>query len=113
MSRIVLLGALLALATAMPAAADCLAVVTQLEERIVTLDGQQQTVEVKTRTGPVTVEQETDGAGPTESWGGASSGLAGAREKLRNARLSHQSGDQDGCLVLVEEARMIIQGLSP
>ena len=50
---------------------------------------------------------------PTESWGGASSGFPEARNKLRSARPLAEVEDHDGCLLLVEEARIIVQGLTP
>jgi hypothetical protein len=50
---------------------------------------------------------------PTESWGGASSGFPEARNKLRSARRLAEAEDHDGCLLLVEEARIIGHGLAP
>ena len=113
MAPTVLLSAILALSVMSPAAADCLAVLTALHERITAFGGREEKVELRTQSGRVTVEQQAEGAPPTESWGGASSGLAGAREKLHDARLMHQDGNEDGCLILVEEARAMVPDLAP
>ena len=85
----------------------------RFHERITAIGGQEQKVELRTQSGRVTVEQQAEGAAPTESGGGASSGLAGAREKLHDARLMHQGGNEDGCLILVEEARAMVPDLAP
>jgi hypothetical protein len=45
--------------------------------------------------------------------GDAPSGFPQARNKLRSARRLAQSEDHDGSLLLVEEARIIVQGLAP
>ena len=105
MSRTFLFSAMLALFVTSPAAAGCLAVLSELHERIIASRGQEREVELRTQSGRVTVEQQADGAPPTESWGGASSGLGGARRPVRDARLMHQDANEDGCLILVEEAR--------
>ena len=113
MSRSLLLSALLALTTISPAAAECVAVIAELQERIVTLEGQERPVEVRSATGRIEVERAPGGVQPTESWGGATSGMANVSDKLRNARRLAQNGDEDGCLVLVEEARIIVRRLVP
>jgi len=50
---------------------------------------------------------------PTENWGGASSGFPEARNKPCSARPLAEAEDHDGCLLLVKEARIIVQGLAP
>ena len=95
------------------AAANCLEIVRGLEERLVAFEGQEETVEVQTGSARVQVEQAPAGVRPTESWGGASSGFPEARNKLRSARRLAHAEDHDGCPLLVEEARIIVQGLAP
>lgn len=113
MPRTVLISAMFWLILNSPAAANCLEVVAQLEERLTAFEGQEETVEIRARSARIQVEQAPGGVRPTESWGGASSGCAEARNKLRSARLLAQDDDHDGCLLLVEEARIIVQGLAP
>jgi hypothetical protein len=111
MSRTLLLGAMLALAGGSSARAECVEAIAMLEERIVAADGEQAIVELRASGRRVVVEQAPGGVLPNESWGGASSATGEARDKLRDARLMAEDGDEDGCLVLVEEARLIIDGL--
>jgi len=113
MSRIVLISAMFWLILASPVAANCLEIVARLEERLIAFEGQEQTVEVQTGAARVQVDQAPGGVRPTESWGGASSGFPEARNKLRSARRLAEAEDHDGCLLLVEEARIIVQGLAP
>jgi hypothetical protein len=113
MSRTVLISAMLWLLLGSPAAAACLELVMRLEEQLAAFEGQEESVEVRTGSARVQVEQAPGGVRPTESWGGASSGFPEAHNKLRSARRLAQSEDHDGCLLLVEEARIIVQGLAP
>ena len=112
-ARCGLFAALVGVAISSPAAAECIGLVSELEQRVVTLKGHEQTVEVRTGSGAVEVEQALGGTRPSESWGGASSAFAGATEKLGDARELAQDGDEDGCRALVEEARVIMQSLEP
>jgi hypothetical protein len=113
MSRTVPISAMLWLTLSSPAAANCLEMVTRLEERLVTSEGHEETVELQTRSTRVGVEQAPGGVRPTESWGGASSGFPEARNKPCSARPLAEAEDHDGCLLLVKEARIIVQGLAP